>query len=143
MDAGSIAAIAPVLSFVIAAAVFCGGYYLHRAMYAGASANLADARVGEVYHFIYNQPAAGSPERFLAKVVSVREMQPDELARLDAKSRYRRYDGNFERSKHLVKCQTLDGRIRSFYAERTSWARKPRVAQYVYRYLPTFAAYML
>lgn len=143
MNVVALGAVAPVLSFLIAVAVFCGGYYLHRGMYSGASANLAEAKVGEVYHFIYNQPATGSPERFLAKVVSVREMQPDELARLDAKSRYRRHDDSFERSKHLVKCRTLDGRIRSFYAERTAWARKPRVAQYVYRYMPTFAAYML
>ena len=143
MDVASIVSRAPVLSFVTALVVFCGGYYMHRSMYGGGSANLAEARVGEVYHFIYNQPATGSPERFLAKVVSVREMQEDELVRLDAKRRYRRYDESFERSKHLVKCRTLDGRIRSFYAERTSWVRKPRMAQYVYRYMPTFAAYML
>ena len=143
MDVSSIIALAPVLSFVMALAVFCGGYYMHRSMYGGGSADLAEARIGEVYHFIYNQPATGSPERFLAKVVSVREMREDELVRLDAKSRYRRYDESFERSKHLVKCRTLDGRIRSFYAERTSWVRKPRMAQYVYRYMPTFAAYML
>ena len=143
MDVASVAAVAPVLSFVIALAVFCGGYYLHRSMYGGASVNLAEAKVGEVYHFIYNQPASGSHERFLAKVVSVREMQTDELVRLDAKSRYRRHDENFERSKHLVKCRTLDGRVRSFYAERTSWVRRPRIAQYVYRYMPTFATYML
>lgn len=143
MDVGSLVAIAPVLSFVMVVAVFCGGYYLHRGMYSGENTSLSEAKVGEVYHFIYNQPATGSPERFLAKVVSVREMRDDELIRLDAKSRYRRYDDSFERSRHLVKCRTLDGKIRSFYAERTAWARKPRVAQYVYRYLPTVAAYML
>lgn len=143
MDVAAFITIAPVLSLVTALAVFCGGYYMHRSMYSGDRASLAEARTGEVYHFIYNQPATGSHERFLAKVVSVREMQEDELVRLNAKSRYRRYDESFERSKHLVKCRTLDGRIRSFYAERTSWVRKPRMAQYVYRYMPTFATYML
>ena len=143
MNVSNLVALAPLFAFVSALAVFVGGYYLHRSMYAGQSMNLANAKKGEVYHFVYQQPLHGEPERFLARVERVRELTEEDRKRLDQKSRYRADDPSFLRSQHLVTCRTLDGRVRSFYAERTAWARRPLFAGVVYRHLPTFAAYML
>lgn len=143
MNGSNLVALAPLFAFVSALAVFVGGYYLHRSMYTGESMNLANAKKGEVYHFIYQQPLHGRPERFLARVERVREVTEADRQRLNRKSRYRVNDPSFERSQHLVTCRTLDGRVRSFYAERTAWARRPLFASVVYRHLPTFATYML
>lgn len=143
MNGSALIALAPLFAFVSAVAVFVGGYYLHRSMYSGESMNLANAKKGEVYHFIYNQPLHGRPERFLARVEKVRSLTEDDIKRLDKRSRYRMYDPAFQRTGHLVTCRTLDGRVRSFYAERTAWARRPLFAGVVYKHLPTFATYML
>ena len=94
-------------------------------LYSGIHGSLNDAAVGEVYHFEYLQPVTGSYERFMAKVVAVQEFSNDYIARLNATSRYRRYDNNFQRTNHLVTAQTPDGKIRNFYAERTRNVRRP------------------
>ena len=83
-------------------------------LYSGIHGSLNDAAVGEVYHFEYLQPVTGSYERFMAKVVAVQEFSNDYIARLNATSRYRRYDNNFQRTNHLVTAQTPDGKIRNF-----------------------------
>ena len=94
-------------------------------LYSGLHDSLTNARVGKVYNFEYIQPVTGDPERFMAKVLDVHTFSDDYLARLNRKSRYRRNDPEFKRSKHLVTAQTPDGKIRNFYAERTRNVRRP------------------
>jgi len=94
-------------------------------LYSGLRDSLTNARVGGVYNFEYVQPVTGDPERFMARVIGVHRFSDDYLARLNSKSRYRRNDPNFERSRHLVTAQTPDGKIRNFYAERTRNVRRP------------------
>ena len=94
-------------------------------IYSGLRDNLSNAKVGSVYNFEYLQPVTGTPERFMAKVLEVHYFSEDYLARLNAKSNYRRYDPMFQCSKHLITAQTCDGKIRNFYAERTRNVRRP------------------
>jgi uncharacterized membrane protein YccC len=93
--------------------------------YMGLRDSLSNARVGSVYNFEYVQPVTGTPERFMAKVLEVHRFSDDYISRLNATSRYRRYDDKFQRSRHLVTAQTPDGKIRNFYAERTRNVRRP------------------
>lgn len=94
-------------------------------LYSGLKASLTCANVGDIYNFEYLQPVTGTYERFMAKVIDVQEFSSDYLARLNARSRYRKHDSNFQRTKHLVTAQTPDGKIRNFYAERTRNVRRP------------------
>ena len=94
-------------------------------IYRGLNDSLITARIGSVYNFEYEQPVTGDPERFMAKVISVHRLSNDSIARLNATSRYRRHDGQFVRTHHLVTAQTPDGKIRNFYAERTRNVRRP------------------
>jgi hypothetical protein len=94
-------------------------------IYRGLTDSLSNARIGGVYNFEYVQPVTGEPERFMAKVLEVHRFSDDYISRLNATSRYRRYDDNFQRTKHLVTAQTPDGKIRNFYAERTRNVRRP------------------
>ena len=89
------------------------------------SATLCDAKVGEVYNFEYLQPLNGKPKRWLAKVVEpVVKLDDRAISRLNCNS-YRKNDPKFERSHHLVTCETKNGEIRQFYCERTANCRKP------------------
>jgi hypothetical protein len=106
---------------MLAGLVTFGLYHIYR----GVNDSLSNAQIGKVYNFEYEQPLTGDPERFLARVLSVHRLSNDSIARLNAKSRYRRYDGNFVRTTHLVTAQTPDGKIRNFYAERTRNVRRP------------------
>lgn len=94
-------------------------------IYSGVRDSLSNARIGGVYNFEYVQPVTGEPERFMAKVLEVHRFSDQYLSKLNAKSRYRRNDPDFQRSRHLVTAQTPDGRIRNFYAERTRNVRRP------------------
>jgi hypothetical protein len=94
-------------------------------IYRGLNDSLITARIGGVYNFEYEQPVTGDPERFMAKVLSVHRLSNDSISRLNATSRYRRHDGQFVRTHHLVTAQTPDGKIRNFYAERTRNVRRP------------------
>ena len=94
-------------------------------IYRGLQDSLTNAKVGNIYNFEYVQPVTGTPERFMAKVLEVHRFTDDYIARLNATSRYRRYDKDFQRSRHLVTAQTPDGKIRNFYAERTRNVRRP------------------
>jgi len=94
-------------------------------LFSGLHDSLTNAKVGGVYNFEYVQPVTGDRERFMAKVLEVHEFSADYLARLNRKSRYRRDDPTFQRSQHLVTAQTPDGKIRNFYAERTTNVRRP------------------
>jgi len=94
-------------------------------LYCGLRASLSCASVGDIYNFEYLQPVTGTYERFMAKVIDVHQFTDDYLARLNSKSRYRKHDNNFKRTKHLVTAQMPDGTIRNFYAERTRNVRRP------------------
>jgi hypothetical protein len=94
-------------------------------IYRGLRDTLTNAKIGGVYNFEYVQPVTGLPERFMAKVLEVHRFSDDYISRLNSKSRYRKDDPNFERSRHLVTAQTPDGKIRNFYAERTRNVRRP------------------
>ena len=94
-------------------------------IYRGVKDSLTTAQIGTVYNFEYVQPVTGEPERFMARVLEVQRFSDQYLSRLNAKSRYRRNDPEFQRSKHLVTAQTPDGKIRNFYAERTRNVRRP------------------
>ena len=102
-------------------------------MFYGIHGSLSNARIGEVYNFVYEQPLHGMPERFLAKVLDVHVLTTDEIARLNRKSKYRHYDANFVRTKHLVTAQTFDGKIRNFYAERTRNVRRPLLGRVAFK----------
>lgn len=96
----------------------------------GVRDNLANAEVGRVYNFEYLQPFAGEPHRYRAKVLDVCSLDENGIRRLNRRSNYRRSElesGTFQRSKHLVTCQTADGKIRNFYAERTVNCRRPLI----------------
>ncbi len=108
--------------------VFCLAAFAAYGVYGGIHGSLSTARPGEFYNFEYLQPNHGDPERFLAKVLSVHTLDENAIRRLNARSNYRRYDDKFVRTNHLVKCQTVDGKIRNFYAERTVNCRRPLLA---------------
>lgn len=102
-------------------------------VYGGVHASLINAKVGEVYNFLYQQPLNGEPERFMAKVVDVYTLDDNSIRRLNARSRYRRNDPEFHRTRHLVTAQTPDGRIRNFYAERCSNVKRPLLAPALFK----------
>lgn len=115
---------------MVCAAVVCGlVLFAVYAMYYGYRADLANARVGQVFNFEYLQPLNGEPERYLAKVIEpVLTLDDNHIRRMNSRSRYRRYDDNFKRTNHLVTCKTVDGNIRHFYAERVVNCRRPLFA---------------
>ena len=94
-------------------------------VYGGLRDSLSNAKIGTVYNFLYEQPLHGEPERYMAKVLEVHRLSNESIQRLNATSRYRRYDPSFQRTTHLVTAQTFDGKIRNFYAERTRNVRRP------------------
>jgi hypothetical protein len=97
---------------------------LYNAVY-GVHANLSNARVGEVYNFDYEQPLHGGHKRILAKVIEpVTTLDDSWIKIMNRRSRYRRNDPDFKRTNHLVTCQTADGEIRQYYAERASNVRR-------------------
>jgi uncharacterized membrane protein YccC len=112
---------ATIVGCVVAGLIAFGVFHT----YMGLRDSLSNARVGSVYNFEYVQPVTGTPERFMAKVLEVHRFSDDYISRLNATSRYRRYDDKFQRSRHLVTAQTPDGKIRNFYAERTRNVRRP------------------
>jgi hypothetical protein len=99
---------------------FCS-YHIYR----GLHGSLACASVGDVYNFEYLQPNTGEHERFLVKVIGVHTLSAETISRLNARSNYRRYDPDFQRTNHLVTGQSADGKIRNFYAERVVNCRRP------------------
>lgn len=111
--------------FVVAAAVAA---FLAYAIYGGSKGSLSSAKIGEVYNFVYEQPAKGDPERYLAKVLDVCTLDSNSIRRLNARSAYRRNDPQFVRTSHLVTCKMPNGSVRNFYAERTKNCRKPLLA---------------
>ena len=91
----------------------------------GVYGSLSHARVGEVYNFDYEQPLHGEHKRVLAKVIEpVYSLDDHAIRRLNRRSAYRRNDPIFQRTHHLVTCQTANGEIRQFYAERAKNVRR-------------------
>lgn len=91
----------------------------------GVHGSLNTAKVGEVYNFEYEQPLHGDYKRVLAKVIEpVYTLDDSTIRKLNRTSNYRRNDPVFQRTKHLVTCQTFDGEIRQFYAERAKNVRR-------------------
>ena len=96
------------------------------AVYGGSRAELCNAKVGEVYNFEYMQPLHGEPKRVLARVIEpVVRLDNRTIQTMNARSSYRRNDPTFERTNHLVTCETVDGNIRQFYCERVKNCRRP------------------
>lgn len=113
------------IGITIAAVIGLTAFALYNT-YNGVHGSLANARVGEVYNFEYEQPLHGEPERYLAKIVEpVYTLDDSTIRSLNRRSSYRRNDPKFQRTKHLVTCQTADGHIRQFYAERAKNVRRP------------------
>jgi hypothetical protein len=102
--------------------------FVFYSIYGGITATLKNAKVGEIYNFSYEQPMKGNPERFLARVLDVHTLDNHSIHRLNAVSRYRKYDPQFVRTNHLVTCEMPNGTVRNFYAERTKHCRKPILA---------------
>jgi hypothetical protein len=115
---------------IVSVGIICGlialGIY---AMYGGRKANLAEAKIGQVFNFEYLQPLNGEPERYLAKVIEpVTALDESWIKIMNRRSNYRRNDPNFKRTNHLVTCKTVDGNIRQFYCERVVNCRRPLLA---------------
>lgn len=119
-------------SILAAVAVAVVGFVFY-SIYGGSKSSLANAQDGQVYNFVYNQPLHGTHERFLAKVIGKQTLTADQIAKLNRKSRYRINDPEFIRTANLVTCQTPDGKIRNFYAERVSNCRKPLLAKVLFK----------
>ena len=102
-------------------------------VYSGVHGNLSSAKVGDVFNFEYLQPAKGDPERFLVKVLGVNTLTEDQIRRLNAKSNYRRYDDNFQRTRHLITGRSADGTVRNFYAERVVNCRRPLLGNALFK----------
>lgn len=90
---------------------------------------LKEAEPGDVVNFTYRQPMGGPSRRFLAKVVDVRNLTEEEIARINSDSKYRRNDSKFARSSTLVTCRLPGGQVRNFYAERTESCVMPVMGQ--------------
>ena len=102
------------------------GIFALAAGFYGRPATLCEAKVGEVYNFDYLQPLNGESKRWMAKVVEpVCSLDDNAISRMNARSNYRRNDPKFQRTNHLVTCETKDGQIRQFYCERAENCRKP------------------
>jgi hypothetical protein len=102
-------------------------------IYSGISDTLVNAKVGEVYNFDYLQPVEGDSERHLVKIIGTKVLTLEDIQRLNRRSNYRRYDGEFIRTKHLVTGQSADGTIRNFYAERAVNCRRPLLAPSLFK----------
>ena len=102
-------------------------------IYGGVHDSLANASVGTVYNFRYQQPLTGDYERYLAKVVNVRKLDQFEIGRLNFTSDYRVHDKNFKRTPTLVTCEMGNGDYRQFYAERSDMCKRPLVAGLLFK----------
>lgn len=121
--------VAGIVSAVAVAAVAFALFHI----YSGVRDSLTNAKVGQIYNFHYEQPLKGDPERFMAKVLEVHTLSPESIRNLNSTSRYRRHDSNFHRTPHLVTAQTPDGKIRQFYAERSTNVRRPLLGRVAFK----------
>lgn len=119
--------------FVCALAIIAAWAYFNT--YWGVYDSLTNATPGSVYNFLYAQPLTGDFQRYLAKVVSVYKLNDWDLARMNASSKYRRYDDMFMRSPTLITCKMADGTFRQFYAERASHCRRSIMGKLLFTYI--------
>ncbi len=115
--------------------------YMVYLLTSGSHDSLSEAKVGHIYHFNYQQPLNGEKQRYMAKVLDIHRLSEDSIRRLNKQSKYRKNDVQFHRTTHLVTAQTPDGKIRNFYAERTSNVRRPLLGKVMYRI--AFAGFMM
>lgn len=115
------------------AAVSCVLAFALYHVYHGVKDNLSSAKIGDVYNFEYLQPVKNDPRRFLVKIVNVSTLTDEQIRRLNAKSNYRRYDGDFQRTNHLITGRSPDGTIRNFYAERVVNCRRPLLGSTLFK----------
>jgi hypothetical protein len=119
--------------FVFALAILAAWVYFNT--YWGVYDSLTNATPGSVYNFLYAQPLTGDFQRYLAKVISVYKLNDWDLARMNASSKYRRYDDMFMRSPTLITCKMADGTFRQFYAERASHCRRSIMGRLLFTYI--------
>lgn len=113
------------LNVYIGAGVACVAVIIMLLTLRSGNDSLANAKVGQVYNFEYEQPYHGDRKRVLAKVVEpVYTLNDYTIKRLNRTSNYRRNDPLFQRTNHLVVCETADGEVRQFYAERAKNVRR-------------------
>lgn len=93
---------------------------------------LKDTEPGDIVNFSYKQPNSGPEKRYLAKVVNVRKLTPDEISVIAARSDYRENDPEFMRTETLVTCDLPGGNSRNFYAERSEGCVKPPMGHIMY-----------
>ena len=115
-----------VVLFCLAAIVGVGFIFAYLACFVGKPTSLCDAKVGEVFNFEYLQPLNGERKRWRAKIVEpVVKFDDGSIQSMNRRSSYRKHDPHFERTNHLVTCETQDGEYRQFYCERAINCRKP------------------
>ena len=109
-------AVAVAICFVIA---YIGSF-------ATRQTSLCEAKEGDIFSFDYLQPLNGERRRWKAKVVEPVQFRSNETLRaMNKSSNYRKNDPEFQRTNHLVTCETQDGEYRQFYCERAVNCRKP------------------
>jgi len=126
----------------VAASLIVAGCVLYVGVYGGLHGSLSSSKVGEIVHFTYEQPLEGTAERYLAKVLDVRKLTDAQIEKLNRRSRYRSDDPSFIRTSHLVTCQSMDGTVRNFYAERTRNLRRPLFGKQLFK-VPRLASLIL
>ena len=67
-------------AFAAAVAVFT--MFMMYSIYGGVHDSLRNAKVGNVYNFMYEQPVSGERERYLAKVIDVTTLSEDSIRNL-------------------------------------------------------------
>lgn len=98
----------------------CALAYIIFALVYGVDNTLVKAQVGKYYRFSYLQPTSNMPAVIEGKVLSVRRLSDKSIERIHRDSEYRANDPNFIRTRHLVTIHTLDRKLISVYAERTT-----------------------
>ena len=120
-----------ILALALGVAAVCLVAFGAYVCFGGRKANLADAEVGQVFNFEYLQPLHGDSERHLAKVIEKTVLSDRAIEALNRRSGYRKNDKDFKRTRNLVTCETANGEVRNFYAERVVNCRKPLLASLV------------
>jgi hypothetical protein len=122
-----------ILGGLFAVVSLCIIAFLFHNVYRGVHATLASANCGDVYNFRYFQPLSGDYERYLAKVIGVRNLTQSEISRLNWNSHYRVGDKDFKRSPTLVTCEMSNGDFRQFYAERSDMCKRSAVGSLLFK----------
>lgn len=122
-----------ILASLFAVVSVCIVAFLFYSVYRGVHDTLANASTGSVYNFRYFQPLTGDYERYLAKVVGVRNLTQSEISRLNWSSDYRSGDKSFQRSPTLVTCLMGNGDFRQFYAERSDMCKRTLLGNMLFK----------